>query len=484
MSISLDITETIIQLETSSGVSIELVAGAVVVVAGEGGGVTQEYVDNGDAATLASANLYADSAANDALSSANAATALVEDDLDALTQTVEDNLTTINDALALKADLVGGLVPAAQLPSFVDDVLEGSYINATTFNDEDGNPYAPESNKVYIDTTFNKSYRWSGSLYAPLDEGAVLGETSSTAYRGDLGKIAYDHSQATGNPHGTSFSDLLSQSALFNLVYSAYVIGSNTAILASDTLGQMLGKLQAQVNTLAPTTFNQSRWTFTDFDSGVNSSAIFHAGYIMGSIGTGTRQGAIGGVGTQGILRFISAAAANTGFYVSNASAVPNLHIRPLQGSCCLFVTALPSGGSSRLLTIGFDATTNWSVATMPTNSVHAKFTISGSTVSASCRRSVVGTTTTQGSTVLTDDVYYVYLVQYIADDQVRFVIWNLLTNVKVFDETIITDTPTTATGAILFHGVHATGSGTQALVDIDYIGRGIELPPYFVIPT
>ena len=32
----------------------------------------------------------------------------------------------------------------------------------------------------------------------------ALGETSSTAYRGDLGATAYTHSQATGNPHGTT----------------------------------------------------------------------------------------------------------------------------------------------------------------------------------------------------------------------------------------------------------------------------------------
>lgn len=36
----------------------------------------------------------------------------------------------------------------------------------------------------------------------------ALGETSSTAYRGDRGKIAYDHSQKTGNPHGTTKADL------------------------------------------------------------------------------------------------------------------------------------------------------------------------------------------------------------------------------------------------------------------------------------
>jgi hypothetical protein len=34
--------------------------------------------------------------------------------------------------------------------------------------------------------------------------GVALGETASTAYRGDRGKQAYDHSQATGNPHSTT----------------------------------------------------------------------------------------------------------------------------------------------------------------------------------------------------------------------------------------------------------------------------------------
>lgn len=38
--------------------------------------------------------------------------------------------------------------------------------------------------------------------------GLALGETSTTAYRGDRGKAAYDHSQVTGNPHGTTKEDL------------------------------------------------------------------------------------------------------------------------------------------------------------------------------------------------------------------------------------------------------------------------------------
>src|SRR3972149_8759754 len=183
-----------------------------IAVSVDGGGGSQAYVDNGDAATLVSANAYTDSSLSD------------------------------------KADLVGGFVPASQLPSFVDDVLEGHLIDMTTFDDLFNDPYVPESGKIYLDITTNLQYRWGGSSYVVLNPSLALGETSSTAYGGDRGKIAYDHSQATGNPHGTSFSDLLNQSALFNLVYSAYVIGSNVGILATDTLGEMLGKLQAQVN--------------------------------------------------------------------------------------------------------------------------------------------------------------------------------------------------------------------------------------------
>ena len=56
---------------------------------------------------------------------------------------------------------------------------------------------------------------WDGTNWTPatLDAGSglELGETSSTAYRGDRGKTAYDHSQVvTGNPHGTTAGDITS----------------------------------------------------------------------------------------------------------------------------------------------------------------------------------------------------------------------------------------------------------------------------------
>lgn len=80
-----------------------------------------------------------------------------------------------------------GKVPSSQLPSFVDDVLE--YASASAF------PTTGESGKIYVALDTNLTYRWGGSAYVEISPSLALGETSSTAYRGDRGKIAYDHSQ-------------------------------------------------------------------------------------------------------------------------------------------------------------------------------------------------------------------------------------------------------------------------------------------------
>lgn len=85
-----------------------------------------------------------------------------------------------------------GKVPSTQLPSYVDDVLE--YAETEDF------PTSGETGKIYIAKDTDKTYRWSGSNYVEISASLALGETSSTAYRGDRGKIAYDHSQSAHAP--------------------------------------------------------------------------------------------------------------------------------------------------------------------------------------------------------------------------------------------------------------------------------------------
>lgn len=107
---------------------------------------------------------------------------------------------TANGVASLDAN---GKVPSSQLPSYVDDVLEG-YISsdAVTFykDSEKSSAYTPETGKIYVDLTNNKTYRYSGSKYIVISETLALGETSATAYRGDRGKTAYDHSQSAHAP--------------------------------------------------------------------------------------------------------------------------------------------------------------------------------------------------------------------------------------------------------------------------------------------
>ena len=96
---------------------------------------------------------------------------------------------------------LSGKIPEANLPSYVDDVLE--------YNSKSNFPMSGETGKIYVDISTNLTYRWGGSAYVEISPSLALGETSGTAYRGDYGAIAYAHSQKrSGNPHGVTKSDV------------------------------------------------------------------------------------------------------------------------------------------------------------------------------------------------------------------------------------------------------------------------------------
>ena len=160
------------------------------------------------------------------------------------------NTTLKGNANGLASLDANGMVPAVQLPSYVDDVIEGYIVSGVFYNPNKKAPhddstvyisansiddnitagkyykwigsnglegffetedigsvvaYAEaksentisvsdfclsengESNKIYVDINTNKTYRWSGSTYIEISESIALGTTSSTAYRGDLG---------------------------------------------------------------------------------------------------------------------------------------------------------------------------------------------------------------------------------------------------------------------------------------------------------
>lgn len=140
-----------------------------------------------------------------------------------------------DELLDSKADLVDGKVPASQLPSYVDDVLE--YASTSSF------PATGESGKIYIATDTNKTYRWGGTGYVEISESLALGETASTAYPGNKGKANADAISAIKD--GTnidSFADV--ETALANIpqvtvdqTYSASSTNAQSGTAVAQALG-------------------------------------------------------------------------------------------------------------------------------------------------------------------------------------------------------------------------------------------------------
>ena len=115
-----------------------------------------------------------------------------------------DNVLNVEQIPASEKGVAGGVatldnegkVPSSQLPAYVDDVIEGYYYNSKFYRDSSHTEeITPSAGIIYLDLPNNKTYRWSGSQYTLIASDLALGETSSTAYQGDRGKIAYDHSQ-------------------------------------------------------------------------------------------------------------------------------------------------------------------------------------------------------------------------------------------------------------------------------------------------
>lgn len=101
----------------------------------------------------------------------------------------------------LAASRISGTISAANLPSYVDDVLE--YASLSKF------PTTGESGKIYTALDTNKIYRWSGSAYVVISETVALGTTHSNAGYGDESRAAYNHSTKTsGNPHHVTKTDV------------------------------------------------------------------------------------------------------------------------------------------------------------------------------------------------------------------------------------------------------------------------------------
>lgn len=128
-----------------------------------------------------------------------------------------------------------GIIPSAQLPSYVDDVIE-----VDTFSNLPG---TGESGKIYIVQDTNLTYRWSGTDYVEISKSLALGETSSTAYPGDKGKATTDKLNRIPDKLITDTVNVNQSTTEAVLNFTTYrqeaqQIGRNTITITSATTSQ------------------------------------------------------------------------------------------------------------------------------------------------------------------------------------------------------------------------------------------------------
>lgn len=137
------------------------------------------------------------------------------------------DVTGLQTTLDSKADLVAGKIPASQLPSYVDDVLE--YANTSAF------PGTGETGKIYVALDTGKIWRWSGSAYVEIS--ASPGSTDSVT-------------EGSNNLYFTA-------QRVRDAVLTGLSVASSAVVAATDSVLVAIGKLQAQVslklNALNPT---------------------------------------------------------------------------------------------------------------------------------------------------------------------------------------------------------------------------------------
>lgn len=156
----------------------------------------------------------------------------------------ESRIGAANGVASLDAS---GRIPASQIPGGFDNIEE--YDNLAAF------PTTGEDGKIYVAKDTNLTYRWTGSQYVEISPSLALGETATTAYRGDRGKVAYTHSQVSGNStihHTHANKELLdtykqTEADLANAVSKVHEHGNKSVLdgITSDKVNSWDGKEDA-----------------------------------------------------------------------------------------------------------------------------------------------------------------------------------------------------------------------------------------------
>ena len=190
-------------------------------------------------------------------------------------QEVRDDLDTFkatkgqaNGLASLGSD---GKVPAAQLPSYVDDVIDvyatydvsptNQISNIKLYSDAaHANPVTGEAGKSYNDITEGHpgyQFRWSGTTWVPITSGGlIIGEISGTAYDGAKGKTTADELQGLKNFNPVRLVSITTDASKGTLNYESAngtgVKGLDILAASSTKAGVMAAADKVKLDTTLP----------------------------------------------------------------------------------------------------------------------------------------------------------------------------------------------------------------------------------------
>ena len=145
----------------------------------------------------------------------------------------QDITINVDDIDASK--ITSGIIDAARLPSYVDDVLE--------FSSFDDFPLVGETGKIYVAIDTNKTYRWGGTVYVYITSGggavdSVAGKTGVVSLaKGDVGLANVDNTSDIDKPISTATQTALNTKV--DIETNQTIAGIKT--FSSDIAGSITG---------------------------------------------------------------------------------------------------------------------------------------------------------------------------------------------------------------------------------------------------
>lgn len=219
-----------------------------------------------------------------------------------------------------------GVVPASQLPSYVDDVLE--FANLAAF------PVTGESGKIYVAINTNSQYRWSGTQYILLS--ASPGSTDAVP-------------EGTLNKYWTNARTIAS-------VLSGMVTSNSAVVVATDSILAAVGKLQRQISD-AVTSLSSKAANGANGDITSLSGLTTALSIAQGGTGAKSLAAAQAALGINTAINLPTGTDLNniqsTGFYMQQANANATLALNyPVAAAGSLVSVQLGSSITTQTYTV------------------------------------------------------------------------------------------------------------------------------------